>query len=181
MCIDNCLEYPISRSLKDQAEEDSKNITQQKGFVNASTVNLSERRDYVGSIAQNGLIEKIYSMGIKVEEVTPYFNSSIHQDEYDFKQRGARVDVKGSEMTSDFPQVYPNTRFLIKDKSKDKRVDYYAFVKVNLEDDLIHIAGIISYEDFWTLGQPFIGKFKNPSHFVLAKDLKPLMPFILGV
>jgi hypothetical protein len=170
-CISSCLHLDISEDLKDQAMIDTKKIKDQKGFNNPTTIELNKDNDYIGSLAQNGFFQYINAIGYKLDETTPFFDNKLHKDDYDFKHRGATYDIKGSPMQSGWQEVKPSSQFLIKNDSEGKKVWYYYFVKVDLENDILHFAGIIPYEQVWRDDNQFESKY--PCRYIKGKELKP--------
>jgi len=178
MCIQQCCHYSISEDLIAQAEEEEALLAEQKGEVTIpTTIGLSDRFHFWGSLAQNGTFEYIRSLGITVDHESPYFSPDISHDEYDFMHRGKKVDVKGSPSKSD--QVYPGSRFFVRYDSPPQ-MHYYLFVKIDLENRIFHFPGIITRADMF--GQ--LGKFetegvKYPCRITEARNLSPLRNFRL--
>jgi hypothetical protein len=145
-----------------------------RGFQ--STRNLNEDRDLIGAIGQLWVIEQIKSWGFVPQE-WGYFDPNKRSDDCDFIWRYEKCDVKASP--TQFPQIYRNSRFLIKDDSESKKVDHYIFVKVDLAGKKVVIAGCMKYNCFWEDSLPFESyKIKYPCHYILAKDLTPFEDFI---
>lgn len=185
-CIDSCCHYQITDDLIELAEKDEYHLALQKGVRNPTTLNLNKRHDFIGSLAQNGVFRYVRALGFALEDETPYFDATINQDRYDYMNRGAIYDVQGAPM-GEFEDgrkievVYPNTRFLIKNEKEEKEMDYYTFCKVDVENGIVHIAGVISYNKFWDeLDQEGEETYKHPCHYCRAKDLTSFRDSILG-
>ena len=173
-CIRQCVHIDIDESLKKQALEDEKNILNQKGKNNPTTLSLNKRMDYIGSITHNGVFRLIAQWGIEYIP-TPYFDATIHKDKCDFLYEGDKNDIQGSPLGS-FPDgspvlnVFPRSRFLVKNEKQEKPMDNYVFCKVDLVSDVLHIVGFVGYDNFWgELGKPFSAK--HPCHYILASQL----------
>jgi len=185
-CIRQCVHLKIDDDLIAQAFEDEKKMLDQKGKNNPTTLVLNKRMVFWGSIAHNGVFRKMSEWGIEPEVKTPFFDASIHQDEYDFMLRGLKYDIKGSPIGK-FPDgtpitvVYPKSRVLIKDEEKNKPMDIYVFCKVDLPEKMLHIAGVCRYHDFWeNFNLPFEGKVKHPCHFVLISQTEDFKDQVMG-
>lgn len=180
MCLNQCIHVEITEELIQQAELDNESIKRQKGDDNKSTILMTESNDFIGSLAQNSVFQYFDDVGIYIQK-TSFFDKSIHQDECDFEHRGLN-DIKGSPTTKQWNQVYPRSRFLLSDHQLKKEVDWYTFVKIDLEENIAHIAGVINYGDFMDKSEPFQSQnTKSPCHFILAKDLKPFRDYVFGV
>lgn len=178
-CFNQCVHIDINEDIIKQAVSDEQNIQRQKGFQNKTTKLMSMDRDYVGSIAQNSVFEYFRQIEIDID-TTPYFDKSINQDTCDFIHRG-RNDIKGSPTKGKWNEVRPYTSFLLSDHQREKEVDWYTFVKVDLDHNVAHIAGVISYKDFLELSQPVNHtNLKHPCHNILAKDLLPFRKYAYG-
>ncbi len=180
--MDHCIHYDISGDLIKQALQDEKDLQRQKGAINPTTLPLNQRRDFIGSIAHNGVFEKIEEWGIYIEK-TPYYKASIHKDEFDFYYNRSKIDIQGTLIKPNkqgYKVVTKWTSFLIKNEKEEKEMDQYCFTAIDLEEKVLHIVGIIDYEDVWTSEN--IAKYvPHPAHQVLAKDLKDLKKFIFRI
>lgn len=177
MCLKSCIHIDITPDMLVQAHKDEANIKNQKGLANPSTKFLSNDRDFIGSLGQNAVFGWFEEAGIYIEK-TPYFNQNINNDKFDFFHRGAN-DVKSSPMQNGWSDIYPMSAFLISEHQKQKVLDWYTFVKVDLENMVVHIAGVISYEDFWKNSTE--EKYKVNCNKILAKQLQPFRDYALGV
>lgn len=174
----NVIAYPISKDLIKRAKNAYKKQPQYK-----STKELNPFRDLYGYIGQQGVIEWIESQGFIVE-YGDYFDDSNSGDEYDFIWKYEKCDVKTSPTDKDFPRVYRNSRFLVKEGTK--KVDRFVFAKVNAEEKLLYIAGTISWADFYGTEEnqkPLSKEFesenmKHPCRYILNKDLESFKDFI---
>lgn len=179
-CFDQCVHIDITDDIIERAVLDEKNIKKQKGLHNASTINMSDNHDYIGSIAQNSVFRFFDREGLHIEK-TPYFDKDIHKDLCDFEHRGMN-DVKGSPTKGVWNEVKPYTSFLLSDHQREKVVDWYTFVKVDLDHNIAHIAGVINYYDFLNKGEEVISdKLKSPCHSIKAKDLVPFYKYAYGI
>lgn len=180
MCFKQCLHIQIPEELKIKAIEDDKRLKQQKGQNNKSQILMTSRNDIIGSIAQNIVLSYFEQEEIDVES-TLYFDETIHQDTCDFIYRG-KNDVKGSPANARFNEVWPSTTFLLSDKQRDKRVDWYTFVRVDLDNNVAHIAGVISYDDFIKHSVRFDNpNLKSPCHTIEAKRLLSFKSYVFGI
>ena len=169
---------PIIEEMLQNAIQDEKKIISQKGGM---WNEMSDYCDRIGSIGQQCVSNYLKEEGLAFEE-TPFFDSTINKDLFDFKIIDQKIDCKASPI-GEFDYVHPKSRLLVRnDKQEiDKKIDYYLFVKVDLSKMITHIAGIINYWDFWKLGQTsedYEMKIKKPCHFVFAYQLTPLLDFI---
>lgn len=159
--------------------EQEKALALQKGYGNPTTNPLNVRRDLIGSLGQNGIIDVFNRYGMQGGlELTPYYDPSIHKDEYDFLYRGHDYDVKSTIMKK-FKAVANHSAFLVSDRQMNKRVGSYCFAMVDLDNNLIHYAGVITYEKFWQIAQQAGEWAKSPAHIVEARDLQPLGEIIV--
>ena len=180
MCFSQCLHLDISEDILHQATIDEKNVKSQKGNNNYSTIRMTTNNDYVGSIAQNIVFKYFDDIGIAIEK-TAYFDKLIHKDLCDFEYRG-RNDIKGSPTNGKWNEVYSNTSFLLSDHQMGKKVDWYTFVRVDLDHNIAHIAGVISYKDFFEKSEEMKSdRIKSPCHFITAKHLKPFRDYVYAV
>lgn len=170
---------PISDDLLERAKEALKKQPKYK-----STKELSKFRDLYGYIGQLGVVEWMNSLGFEVEH-GEYFKDDKLGDDCDFVWRDEKCDVKASSTSKGYPIVYPKTRFLVKDGTKE--VDRFVFAKVNLPDKILLIAGTMSWYDFWGvpeeykkgIARPFESeRIKHPCHFVLARELESFTNFV---
>jgi len=177
-CSSDCVHVDIEDWLYKMALDDDSGLKNQKGANNPTTVRISENRDIIGSLGQNGVfcyVEDYLGMGFDAK--TPYFSPSLHNDVYDFKFRGATYDIKSSDIGK-FPDgtpctiIYPNTHHGMKSASEDKPMDYYVFVKVDLKNMRVHIAGVIGYDLFWSFRQKKLVR-GIPYQYVTTKQLEP--------
>lgn len=177
-CTEQCTHQDISDALYQQAQQDEINIHRQKGAGNPSTLFLAQRRDLIGSLAHNAVIEKIQDWNIEIQW-TPYYDASIHADQYDLLYDGLRIDVQGTpiRISQEKRIIRPYTSFLIKNEKEQKPMDYYCLTAVDLEERIVHIAGVISYHTLWKPENEARG-VPHPAHQVYAKDLTSLRKFI---
>lgn len=181
-CIDQCVHFEITDDLLHQAIEDEKNMLAQKGIVNRTTVDMNRHRDKIGSLAQNGLFEKVKELGVKLDSTTPYFDATIHSDLADFWHRGGSNDIRGSVMGREFSIVYPNSRLLVYDNDREKDIDWYTFVKIDENCLKGHIVGVIRYDKVWTDDHIYRSpKLKAPCHYVYARETKPFRDYLFGI
>lgn len=175
-CIDSCAHVELSNVDLDIATEAENNIRKQKGDMNPTTLPLSKRRDFIGALAQNGLTTYLQNHYVDGGvEFSPYFSLDRHHDEWDFRYRGSTFDVKGSQMRPPFLRVTPGTFFLIDGHQRRKVVGYYVFVKVDVENMKLHIAGYIDYDKFWSMAEKATGQWvRGDAYLVRAKDLTPI-------
>lgn len=173
------IELPISDDLLSRAKEAFKKQPKYR-----STRELNKYRDLYGYIGQFGIIDWFQDLGFNSEH-EDYFTDDKKGDEYDFIWRYERCDVKASPTSKDYPKVYPKSRLLVKDDTK--QVDRLVFVKVNIPDRKMFIAGTISWQNFWGVpeeylegkAKPFESKnSKYPCHYILAKDLDDFKKFV---
>jgi hypothetical protein len=116
------------------------------------------------------------------------FDATITSDDFDFMWRYELCDVKGSPFGKKWHDVVPNSHFFI-ESSKElfhrrKGLKRYIFVKIDLEDDMAVIAGVISVEDFWKKGGDarVAGmKVLTPTTFVDAPQLESFRKFAFGI
>lgn len=180
MCFRQCVHLIIPEYLKQKAIDDDKKIKSQKGQNNQSQILMTRNNDIIGSIAQNIVLLYFEENGIAVDS-TKYYDESIHQDTCDFIHRG-KNDVKGSPTRGRYNQVFGSTTFLLSDKQREKEVDWYTFVRLDMEKNLAHIAGVIRYEDFLRHSKPLeSAKIKSPCHMIEAKSLLPFKNYAFGI
>ena len=180
MCFSQCLHVDISDEVLHQATIDEKNVRSQKGANNPSTIRMTTANDYIGSIAQNIVFEYFDEIGIAIEK-TAYFDKQIHKDLCDFEHRG-RNDIKGSPTHGKWNEVYSSTSFLLSDHQRNKEVDWYTFVRIDLDHNIAHIAGVISYSDFLEKSEEMKSEnLKSPCHSITAKHLKPFREYVFAV
>lgn len=179
-CIRGCAHVELSDYAIESAEEDERKLIEQKGFNNHTTLALNSRRDLIGSLGQNSILDLFQSYGMAGGlEMSPYFNPLSNQDEFDFKYRGSTFDVKSSPMRK-FKYVTTRSTFLISDHQEKKHVDFYCFAQVDLDNMIIHYPGVIRYEDFWTLSEPAVGEWvKSPAHIISAQKLTSIEEIIV--
>lgn len=175
VCVRHCEHVEISDALMEIAQEQEIEMQRQKGAGNPSTLPLNRRRDLIGSIAQNGVMDVFHHYGMEGGVAfTPYFDPLQHFDEYDFAYRGSTYDVKSSPMRK-FKAVTSRSTFLVSDRQRHKKVDCYCFAQVDLDNAIIHYPGVISYEKFWELSTQAEGEWvKSPAHIIQATHLSPL-------
>lgn len=186
-CIPQCVHVEITDEMMEQAEKEAKLIAEQKGANNPTTLVLNSKMDLIGALAQNGVKRQCDLWGIALEDFTSFFDVRIHADNYDFKHRGLLIDIQGTPMGK-FPdgtpvvKVYPNSRFLTKNDKQKKKVDKYLFCSVDIEKRLVHIVGLIGYDELWNSGQEFeaVGNFKVACHYCLAHQTHDFKKFIFG-
>lgn len=166
------IEYHISQDMIDLATLHEQKISAQKQH-SQTTLPLNKRRDFLGSLGQQAVIEYLFSKGFS-PEYTDYFDAKINRDECDLVWRG-KLDVKTSSF--DTEEIMSWSRLLISDHQKDKRVDNYIFVKV--KDDEAYILGQLPYDDFWDISKPIT--YKTPCHYVTFKQLKGFREFVYGI
>jgi hypothetical protein len=177
----------ITEDMVRQARMDESKIIAQKGGIwdaDGEWTEQSDDCDFIGSLAQQAVSIQFRIWGFHPPE-TPFFNPDITHDPFDFFWREERLDVKGSPTSKDWPDVYPKSRFLRIDHKGEKdlgKTDRYIFVKIDLQDRLAIIAGVIGVKKFWNIAQDCSGMgIKTPSHYVLAKDLDSFRDFVFGV
>ena len=172
-CFDQCRHVELSSALKEIAVEQEQALARQKGMGNPSTKPLNARRDYLGSLAQNCILDYFQSRGMDGGlEMTPYFDPMRSKDEFDFRYRGSTYDVK-SKPVGKFKSVNGRTTYLVSNHQKNKRVDNYCFISIDTEEDLAHIAGVISFDEFWDKStEPHGDWVKSPCHMIEAKYLR---------
>lgn len=164
------ISIPITEKMIEQAREDSRLIKEQKGKGNKTSIILTEDNDFLGSLAQNGVFKYLDSKGVKYTP-SKFFDSSIHKDNCDFLMKGKKWDVKGSP-TGGYT-IGPMSRYLVMLDDKEKIVDYYLFVKIDMDKKMLYIPGYIRYKEFWeekgvVSTHPNI---KYPCWHVLGKDI----------
>jgi hypothetical protein len=171
------IEVPFTDEFLEAAIKQQKMMhDKMEGFQ--STINMNNDRDLLGFLGQASVVHKIREWGYE-PKFSAYFNPALTGDDGDFEWRYEKCDVKASSVSKDFPKVYPNSRFLIKDKSEVKEVDRYVFCKVDIPKRVVLIAGCMNYNRFWRDSKPLESdKCKEPCHYVLAKDLDSFRKFI---
>lgn len=180
MCFNQCVHVDITDDMIEQAQLDNRSLKNQKGKDNKSTILMTVNNDIIGSIAQNSVFKFFDESSIYIEK-TKYFDKSIHKDKCDFEHRGLN-DVKGSPTKGKWNEVYPNTSFLLSDHQLEKEVDWYTFVRVDFDNRIAHIAGVISYSDFMDKAQKMESpNLKSPCHFIMAKHLQSFRNYAFGV
>lgn len=180
MCFDQCVHIDIDSDIIDQAIKDERSLKAQKGSNNKSTIKMTKLNDYIGSIAQNSVFKYFEQNNLPIEK-TPYFDKRINRDSCDLEHRGLN-DVKGSPTHFKWNEIFPRTSFLLSDHQRGKVVDWFTFVKIDLDHNIAHIAGVISYEDFLAKSEPVKSdKLKSPCHSIRARDLKPFREYVYGV
>lgn len=170
---------PISEDLLERAKEALKQQPKYK-----STKELNRYRDLYGYIGQFGVIEWIADL-VFTPDHEEYFTEDKKGDECDFVWRYEKCDVKASPTSKGYPKVYPKSRLLVKDDTK--KVDRLVFVKVNVSDRMMYIAGTISWQKFWGVPEEYLEgrakpfeskKVKHPCHYILAKDLSDFKKWV---
>lgn len=179
-CLEQCVHLEISDELLAQAEKEEKLMWEQKGQNNPTTLLLNKRMHLYGSLAQNGVFEKLAEWNMEVE-TSPYFSPTMHHDDYDFLYGTDRCDIQGQPLGTfkdgrAITNVFPGSRFLVKNQKEQKPMDYYVFCAIDLPGRLLHIAGVISYAKLWSLDQELT--LKNPCHYVTAGQLTGFRRFI---
>lgn len=174
-CFGQCVHVEISDALMEVCLEQEKQILAQKGLRNPSTVPLNKRRDLIGSLGQNGIMDLFQSYGMDGGlEFSPYFDPMRHGDEWDFRYRGTSYDIKSSPIRK-YKWVSARTSFLVSDRQRNKPVDGYVFCQVDLENRIIHYAGVVEYNYFWQASVPAVGEWvRSPAHIIEAKELSPI-------
>lgn len=176
MCFDQCVHVDITEELIQQALQDERNLARQKGENNPTTNVLSKRRDFVGSLGQNAVFLWFENAGIEIDK-TPYFNPNIHDDKFDFVHRGTN-DVKSKQLGKGWGTIYPRSSFIVSYHQKPKPMDWYTFVGIDLENNIAHIAGVISASEFWDKCEDIQLKIKSGK--ILAKDLMPFRNYVFA-
>ncbi len=172
---DDIITIPITHEMKLEALEQEKLIEKQHKGSKLSQ-NLNSRRNFYGALGE--IVVRTYFESTNVEATFPqYFDASVTGDKYDFFHRGS-VDVKTSPGDSS-----TNNCFLVGKHQKDKKIDYYCFVKIDKERQEGHIFGVIGYEDFWNSGNPSFKtpRMKTPAHMIRTEHLEPMREFVYGV
>ncbi len=179
-CFRQCMHVEISDALMDICLEQEQKIIAQKGFRNPSTLPLNKRRDLIGSLGQNGIMDIFNDAGMGGGvEFSPYFNPAVYGDQFDFRYRGTTYDVKSSPIRK-YKWVGPRTSFLVSDRQRNKPVDAYVFCQVDVENRVIHYAGVIEYNFFWDAALPAEGEWvRSAAHIIEAKQLSPLEDIIV--
>ena len=188
-CIDICEHYDITDDLISKALDDEKKIKAQKGEGNPTTVPMAARRDYWGSLAQNGIFDIIrgwehennMSFGCTM---SAYFNEDAHQDKWDLFHRDNACDIMGFYMGD--VKIVNKTRWMrCFDHKKNRDMDKYIFVGVDTDNNRLHVAGIIPAQDYWTLAEPY--QYNDPAapdrwkrSIVEAKYLHSFRDFMFG-
>lgn len=178
-CTRQCTHQYITDELFELAEYEMAKLKAQKGENNPTTVNITNNHDLIGSLAQNAVFTYIENMGIYVE-TTPYYDPRRNADKCDLYHRGQFVDIKGSSIYK-YPHVTRYTKHLVYDHQKDKPMDEYLFCKVDIDNRLVHIAGLVSYEEAWQDKYRYMVKGKHPAHQIPQPVLKPFREWLLGV
>ena len=162
------LSFPLMIiTLSDSLIKETKKL---KGLNFASTKNLSPLRDTLGFLGQEAVTRALKEAGEEVD--APPYLTDFKGDEYDFKWRGETWDVKTSPL-GEAPPYCKNCRLLVKNDSKDKKIDNYVFAKIDLEAKRVYIVGFIGYNYFWEHSLPFKSKrVKLPCRCIFKKDLK---------
>lgn len=173
-CQNGCVHVEISDYMLEFAQEEEEKIRQQKGKDNWSTRPLSSRRDILGSLSQNGILDVFQVFGMDGGlQLTPYFSPEMHSDNWDFSYRGETYDIKSSPMRK-FKYITHKTTFLVSDHQQMKYVGHYCFAQVDFDNRVIHYPGVISYERFWQESVPAVGDWvKSPAHIITAGKLTP--------
>lgn len=176
VCLESCCHFDITDELLKLAEREETSLAKQKGINNPSTQAINGRRDFVGSLAQNGVFAFVESLGVYIK-TTSYFNPErFNDDGWDYQHRGIRVDIKGRLIGVDQEgnpktTVRKYTPFWVNQKQhsqKKGKVDAYCFVLVDLEQKILHIVGVIPYSAMEN-GEARDGKW--PSYNVRAYQL----------
>jgi hypothetical protein len=183
-CLSSCTHWSVSDELLELAHQEAESLKKQKGVNNPTTFNMNADRDIIGSLGQNGVVEYMKSIKKDPTEITPYFSPFIHKDQYDFVYNGLSNDVKTTPMRlfrdgTPYRILYPNTSYLVHDNDQEKKIDIYTFVSVNLEERLLHIAGVISYKKFWRIARqcPY-PNIKAPCHMIGIGELLPFPQYL---
>lgn len=181
-CLEHCVHYDITEDLIKRAIEEEKNIQKQKGRDNASTLLLNTKRDYIGSIAHNGVCDWIEETGLSFSR-SPYFSNAISADEYDFLYGRKRVDVQTTPLRPDRygnRTIHRYTSFLVKNEKEHKPMDYFCLTAVDLQENRLHIAGVIPFDEVFTIDSRAKGVI-HPAHQIYATQLKGLRNFIYKI
>jgi hypothetical protein len=165
--------------------------------------------NFWGTLAQMGTPIFLEQEGIKIDKVRPMYEKDEGKehtgDNGDWQHRGADIDVKGSRMdffkgtTDKANKVYWNSRLLIRSDKQHLYYPYYVFVKIDLggknyvdmkkdiydydlNESSLHLAGMVSYEDFWeTYAKPFGSpNAKHPSHGIKARYTQSFADWVMG-
>lgn len=189
-CIDGCIHYEYDQSLVEQAKEKERILITTLGQNNRKNRQIRDASNVLGYIGQYASISQVQDVwGIDV--VSPdYINPDFKGDEYDWMYDNQRIDTKASPLGK-FPDgqviknVFPKSRFLIAIEHREKPMDYYCFVKVDLEDKLVHIAGVIRFDDFWRDDRIWEKTGRDGNKYTcgycFAYDLTDLRKFIFRV
>lgn len=175
------LDYiPITSEMAERARKDANSLDTQHG----RDTRLTRDSGFIGSLAQQAVAKQFSLWGLKPEN-SRIFDPSITSDECDFVWRYERCDVKGSPCGKNWHDVFPNTHFFIETEKKkvheEKGLQRYVFVKIDLEENMAIISGVMSFEDFWKKGVDarVAGmRVKIPTTFVDARQLDSFRKFV---
>ena len=170
-------EIDISDHLMKEASEV---YNKMKDINYSSTVNLGKYRDFYGVLGQHAVLEKIRDWGFD-PIAEKYFDEDNRQgDQFDLYWRYQRCDVKASPTSKDFPKVYPKSRLLLRENTKE--VDTLIFAKVNVQERKVYVPGVISWDRFHRISKPFQSEnMKHPCYWIQARDLSSFRKFVYGV
>lgn len=181
-CAVSCVHLPITDELLAKAREEDRLITLQKGVNNPTTRDMSPEKHLLGSLGQNAVADYIESQGFVLDSRTPFFDPNIHRDEYDFIHNGLANDVKTQKLhaSNGFARiVYRGTKFRIHDEDREKPIDIYTFTSIDMEQNIIHLPGVISHKRFWKISKPWESeRMIYPCHVVPAFELYPFEKFL---
>ncbi|PWT73662.1 MAG: hypothetical protein C5B59_12780 [Bacteroidetes bacterium] len=177
MCIETCIHLDITDELIARAEADEKGLMKQHQQED-TYLPLNKRPFFIGALAQYGVFELLDDWKVPFIR-SAYFDPARHGDRYDFVYEEMLHDIQGQVVKPDWPEVYPRTRFFVKNQKKDKPMDRYVFVLVDEPALKLHIAGVATHDQVWDNEQTMI--LKNDCHYVLANQLKGLRQHILHI
>lgn len=183
-CFEQCVHFPVTPELIELAEEDEKKIESQhrKSVVDRD---INARRHFYGSLCQHAVIEGIRNeWGVFVEE-SLYFNPAAARDEgWDFRHR-SRDDIKGRWIGE--VNGHPRTTIVSmspfwvncdQHMQKEGKIDYYVFAAVDFTQDIVHVAGVISWFDVEKIGKRIEGQWMRWQ--ILARQTKGFRSHIFG-
>jgi hypothetical protein len=165
----------ITKKMKLEALYQEQKIVEQKKN-SKKTLALNKRMHFYGALGEI-IVKTFFDMHEIPGDFAEYFDKHVSGDEYDFKHREQTVDVKTSLGNSNL-----NGRCFVNHRQKDKKVDYYCFVKIDKERQEANIMGVISYEQFYRYAKYFdTPKMKSPAYGVLTDYLEPFRKFVYGI
>jgi len=185
-CIAGCYHYDYSYdNLPEEAHRLATLLHKQHEY-DPSSLDMNDPlvADYNGVLAQLAVFKAIESIGVQPEAISPPFDPNISKDRFDYMHRGMKHDVKGT-LIGEWQgkrRMWPKSRLLVNPEKKERDMDYYTFAKLDIENCILHIPGIITCQEFWDVSVPDTGENRiSECNYVFPYQCIDWEPWMRGV